>query len=308
MHSQLSPRGGLRAAPLLVLPLALSAGCKNENNVKSIAIDALAVTAGDFDRLEETLIRADIQHTVFEGYIRSPLYEADDVDPTLMNPKAEELFTGTDEDGYPVMSEFDAILVNSGTRGLGAYVYNDVDTDDAFLGDPRVTANLADFMKGNRTLVVTDWAYDLVESNWPEKIQFYDEDLGYDAAQAGVSTEVTAEVVDTGLADLLGANVLTLDFGGFSAWTVISSVDPSVEVYIQADVEVRDSGGQGAVTLRDVPLLVGFETGSGRVVYSAFPWKAQSPGLADTLLGFAVDGLDTEVSGDQYASAEVDGG
>ncbi len=295
---------------LLVGALLLGSACKNENNVKSISIDQIAVTAGDFDRLEETLIRADMPHTVFEGYIRTPIYEPDDFDPTIVNPKVEELFTGVDEDGYPLMNQYDAILVNSGTRGFGAYVYNGVASDDAFLVDPRVSANLSQYMGARNTLVVTDWAYDLVEANWPDKIDFYAETDGWDAAQAGVSTTVTAEVLDPGLADLLGQNVLQLGFGGFSAWTVVASVDPTVEVYIAGDVEVRDTEGQGAVTLRDVPLLMGFEADEGRVVYSAFPWKAQAPFVADTLLNFAVEGLDAEISGDQYASAsdEVSGG
>mgnify|MGYP002634447984 CR=1 FL=1 len=297
--------------PKQLVLISLATGitaCSNENNIKNLSIDKVAVTTGDFDRMEEPLVRADVVHDLFEGYIRAPLYEPDDVDPSIMNPKAEELFTGVNDDGYPLINEYDAVLINSGTRGLGAYVYNAVDADDAFLIDPRAADHVDGFVAANRSLVATDWAYDLIEAVWPDKISFYSESDGFDAAQAGVSGKVTAEVLDKGLADLLGSNVIEIDFGGFSAWTVISAVDPSVDVYISAAVEVRDAGGQGAVTLYDVPLMVGFESGGGRVVYSAFPWKAQPPAMADLLLGFSVDGLDAVVSGDQYASQEVDDG
>jgi hypothetical protein len=290
-----------RAALLLLVAPGLAA-CKSDNTIKDISVDQVAVTTGDFDRMEETLIRSDTLHDVFEGYISQAIYDPE-VDPTVMNPKVEELFTGVNEDGDPLVVEYDALLVNSGTRGFGAYVYNGVDTDDRFLVDPAVPVAMEAFVSQARTLVVSDWSYELVELVWPDQIRFFNEAEGADAAQAGVSESVVAEVVAPGLRELLQADALELQFD-FSYWTVIEDVGPDVDVYLRGDVEVRDPNGQGAVPLTDVPLLVGFDAGFGRVVFSAFSWKAQTPEVADLMLSFAVEGLEVEPSGDQLAGAE----
>ena len=48
--------------------------------------------------------------------------------------------------------------------------------------------------------------------------------------------------------------------------------------------------------LEDAPLLVAFDSGRGRVIYSAFSWKAQSQSVTDLLLLYLAEGLDVEVS------------
>jgi hypothetical protein len=279
---------------------ALLWGCKSDNEIKAITINQAAVVTGDFDRVEEVLARYEVQHDVFEGYIDQAIYE-EDVDPELMNPKVEALWLADNPDGDPLTVDYDAIFVNSGSRGLGKYVYNAVEEDNAFLIDPRVGRSMDAFTLRGGVLIVSDWSYDLVEALWPDKITFLNEDDGADAAQAGLDDTVSAEIVDPDLASAAGADRLDLAFD-FSYWTVIREVSSDVTVHLRGDVQFRSSAGQGALVLEDVPLLVSFDTSNGRVILSSFAWKAQKAGVTDLILLSLLDGLDVQVQADQTAS------
>jgi hypothetical protein len=277
----------------------LALACTSDNDIKSIVIENTAVVTGDFDQVEESLARNNVKHEVFEGYIFDAIYE-EDVDPELMNPKVETLWRGTNEDGDPLAVEFDAIFINSGSRGLGEYVYNGVEADDDFLADPAVQVAMDAFLLRNGVLVVSDWGYDLVESIWPDKITFLDEYDGYDAAQAGLDDTVTAEVTDDQLARNANSDTIDLQFD-YSHWTVIREVSSDVTVHLRGDVSYRSSNGQGAQTLSDVPLLVSFPASNGRVIVSSFAWKAQNPGVTDVILATLLAGMQVEVRADQTA-------
>jgi hypothetical protein len=293
------PRSPLPSAPLLVLCAGAAFGCKPDNELKAIVIENTAVITGDFDRVEESLARNSVKHDLFEGYISNAIYE-EDVDPSIMNPKVEALWRSTNEDGNPLTADYDAIFVNSGSRGLGEYVYNGVDTDDDFLSDPAIDKAMFEFHIRGGVLVVSDWGYDLVESLWPDKISFLDEGDGFDAAQAGLDDSITAEVTDPELARNANSDFLDLQFD-YSHWTVMRGVSSDVNVHLTGDVTYRDSLGQGAQTLTDVPLLVSFPVEQGRVIVSSFAWKAQNPGVTDVLLATLLAEMQVEVIADQTA-------
>jgi hypothetical protein len=275
---------------LLLLPFAVLTGCKNENGLAELQLDRVAVATGDFDYMEDILYRLEIAHDPFEGFISQPVYDTE-IDGASIASKTEELFSGVNEDGEPLMYDYDAILLNSGTRGFGEYVYNDVLPDDSLVSDAEAMADLAAVVERGRTLVVSDWAYEAIEAAWPDKIKFLNEADGYDAAQRGLSESVTASVVDAELAEALGTDSLALDFD-FSYWTVIESVGADVTVHLAADdVDYRISASEGEGTISNVPLLVSFEAGNGRVVYSNFHWRAQNPSMADSLIQEVVEGL-----------------
>ena len=278
--------------------LALSA-CTSDNEIKAIVIENTAVITGDFDRVEESLARNSVKHELFEGYISNAIYEPD-VDPDIMNPKVESLWRGNNIDGDPLTTDYDAIFVNSGSRGLGEFVYNGVASDDDFLLDPAINRAMFEFQVRGGVLVVSDWGYDLVESLWPEKIAFLDEDDGPDAAQAGLDDSVTAVITDPALSANANSEVLDLQFD-YSHWTVMKAVSSDVNVHLVGDVTYRDRSGQGAQTLQEVPLLVSFPAEQGRVIVSSFAWKAQNPGVTDVLLATLLAEMQVEVVADQTA-------
>ena len=101
---------------------------------------------------------------------------------------------------------------------------------------------------------------------------------------------MVARVTDDLLQQQLGTDSVTLDFD-FTYWTVMASVADDVDVYLRGDVQYRVSDSQGFETLTDVPLLVGFNVGGGRVIFSSFHWHSQNADLADTILLRVAEGL-----------------
>jgi hypothetical protein len=270
--------------------LLLSLGCPTENEFVARPFESIAVVSGDFDNIEQTLDRLEVAYQLYEGYICCAAYDGD-IDPDLISLEAEQLFTGTLEGGGTELGVHDALFVNSGARGFGRWKYNGIEEDDSIVSDTAVVEAVVEFVSRGRALVVSDWSYDLVERGWPDKIEFYGEDLDLDDAQAGNPGRITARVVDDGLAVELGGDTVSLEFN-YTNWAVMESVGEGVTVYLRGDVEYRISESEGYGTLENVPLLVGWDHGSGEVLFSSFHWNSQSAGVTDTLLTSTVERLD----------------
>lgn len=268
-----------------LLPLLLLApACRPENEVRAIPLDAIAVTTGDYDRMEECLSRQLVNHQLYEGFIVGATWDPT-VDPDDMVLKVEGLLGIQDE-----LEEFGAVFVNSGTRGLGAWVYNGIEADDALVADAEVIENVRTFVSGGGVLVVTDWAYDLVEAAWPDAIAFAGDEAVLDDAQRGGRGEVTARVLDPEISARLGADQLGIRYD-FSHWAVIDHVSDRVAVHLEGDITWRASEAEGDVPREGVPLLVSFEEGLGQVVFATFHFRVQTPQVADGLLLSVVEGL-----------------
>ena len=277
----------------LIIGFSLLA-CTNDQELKAFSFNDVVVVKGDFDNMNDVLLRLDIGATEYEGFISNAVYDPE-IDPSINALKVEGLLRERSESNRTVMLDYDAIFINSGVRGLGEYVYNGVENDNALLEDETVIENVKEFVERGRTLVLSDWAGDLAEAVWPDKIEFVNENVCnsppcWDSAQVGTSDSVTATIVDEELAKEMDTNTLTLGFD-FSYWTAIKSVSEDVEVYLRGDIQYRISDGEGYGVLEDVPLLVGFPEGRGRVVFSSFHWRGQNPTQANKLMLYAVSGL-----------------
>jgi hypothetical protein len=286
----------------------LAIGCQSDQALKELLFEDIAVVTGDFDHMGEALVRMDIGYTEYEGFIAQSVYDPD-IDPSLNALKVEMLLAGMTSDEKPQLLEYDAVFLNSGVRGLGSYVYNGVDPDDDFLVDPDVLDNIDAFMAQGRTMVLSDWAGDLIEAAWPDKIQFVNEGCDdppcWDKAQVGTSETVVAEIVDEEMQVSMGTDSILLDFD-FSYWTAMEEVASDVDVYLRGDIEYRISDSEGYGTIEDVPLLVGFAADRGRVVFSSFHWRAQNASVLDSLVLHAVDGLNpgSSASGSEESDEE----
>ena len=279
------PKGGL-----FVALISAMTGCENEQAFTEIKFERIAIATGDFDRAEEFLTRNEIASTPFEGFIVQSVYD-EETDPDSITLKTETLFTGTDDDGDPEINGFQAVFVDSGTRGFGEYVYNGVEEDDDLLTNSLTAKHVEGFLDNGGTLVVSDWGYDLIELVWPDAITFLNEDEGVDAAQVGASSSIIADVVDEELALALDNDQLEVSFD-FTYWTVMESVSPNVDVYLTGSGEARVDDGEGYTDVDNIPLLVGFDAGGGRVIFSTFAWKAQNPSVTDAILLHLIEGLD----------------
>ena len=272
--------------PLL---FTLALGCTPDQNFAERSIEMIAVAYGDFDAVELNLNRLEVPHQLYEGFISGPAYDEGPEDLDLISLEVEYLFTGETESEGRVLFLNDVVFVNSGTRGFGEYVYNGLDRDDGIVTDGVAIDNVREYVEDGGVLVVSDWAYELVEAAWPGQIEFFGDDTALDEAQAGSVGRYTARAGSDAVRDAVGDEVsVSYDF---SYWTVIEAVASDVDVHLSADVLFRVSDSEGEGTLPDAPLLVSFEVGNGLVIYSTFHWNAQSAALADPLLTALVEGL-----------------
>ena len=279
-----------RRAVALCLTLPLAA-C-NENNIKSVRLDAIAVVYGDFDNMKDALTALDIASTPYDGFIVQATYLPEDerLQRGYGGPRVEDLLTDTT--GELELSTYNAVFVNSGTRGLGSVVYNNpLEQDDALLAAGTDLQDACDFANGGGTLVLSDWAYDLIEYCWPDAIEFYGDDTAADAAQVGVADgELLGDVTDETLLADVGA-LVTLNYN-YSAWAVVESVGADTEVLMLGTAEYQPSAAELPVSIDNSPLLMRFPTGrSGQVLYSTFALSVQTPGLTSAILLVGVDGL-----------------
>jgi hypothetical protein len=259
------------------MSLLLLLGCIDQG-VSAVKFDAIAVVEGDFDDVGATLTSLSINTQPYDGFIVQAAYDPED-DRRVRGygaPSVEGLLTSSDESGRVQVRLFNAVFINSGTRGLGAWQYNDqLEPDDTLLLDAFAMEQACGFADSGGTLVVSDWAYDLVEHCWPDNIEFFGDDLSPDAAQAGMPNDgVLAAVEAEDLQEALGQGInLRYDY---SAWSVIESVNSATEVLLSGTVEYQPSADQLPQTLVDAPLMVRFATGRGQVVYTTFHWSAQT--------------------------------
>lgn len=293
---------------LPVLALVLATGC-NENNLAVVRLDAIAVSLGDFDDMRDSLSALDVATTPFDGFIVQATYLPEDerLQRDFGAPWVETLLADTD--GQLELASYNAVFVNSGTRGLGAGVYNDpLEPDDSLLaaGDGKDLRDACDFADGGGTLVVSDWAYDLVEYCWPDAIEFFGEDTEPDAAQVGMADgEILADVLDAPIASSVG-ELVTLDYN-YSAWALIETVGPDTEVLMTGDAEYQPSESELPTQLSGVPLLVRFATNSGQVLFSTFAFNVQTPALTRAIFLDGIEGL-YEGAGSESDTATTSGG
>lgn len=278
-----------------VLMILSFMACKSDQEIKALRWDDVALVSGDFDHMGASLVRMGIDYTEFEGFISQAVYNPE-IDGDSFQLTVEYLLEGETESGGLVMNEYDVLFINSGTRGLGDLEYNSMDEDSAFVSNPQIAENLYSFTSKGHSLVLSDWAGDLIESAWPDAIQFAREsncdvdESCWDIGQSGVSTSVVARITDDLLQQQLGTDAVTLQFD-FTYWTVMETVAEDVDVYLRGDVEYRLSDSEGFATLEDVPLLVGFNAGGGRVIFSSFHWHSQNADVADKIMLRVAEGL-----------------
>ncbi len=278
-------------------------GCV-EQGFSEVRLDAIAVVLGDFDNVGEPLTALNIATQEYNGLIVQATYEPDDerTQWDSPGPTVEGLFTDTNAKGQLEASAYNAVFMNSGTRGLGAFRYNNqLEPDDSLLLDTDAMDHACNFATGGGTLVVSDWAYDLLEYCWPDALEMVGDDAVVDAAQLGIAGDVLVDVDDEKLVESLGAAVnIAYDY---TAWSVIESAGAGTEVLLSGSVDYQASADQLPETLDGVPLMVRFLPGRGQVIYTTFHWSAQTPQVAQTLLLDAVEGL-SEGAGSESDEAE----
>lgn len=162
------------------------------------------------------------------------------------------------------MSQYDMIFFNGGfTEEDVVYDLDESDPDTV----AAINANITAYVDAGGTVYASDWAYDVVEQNWPDRVDWVGTDEVPDDAQQGDYDYVSAAVSDSALAGWLGTNFVDIEYD-LAVWPPIESVAGSVSVHLAGDVHYRQ--GTTSYSLTAVPMLVSFSSGNGKVVFSTF--------------------------------------
>ena len=221
------------------------------------------VVEGQYDRIQDVLSRMELSNVTLHDGIPSTLFWA------------EELFSTRD-----YINEFDVVFVNCGVEEI----------EFAQRLSPNALTNLRKYVEQGGSLYVSDWAYELVEQAFPDKINFINDDLEHDAAQVAIGGAYPTRVIDEGLQAVVGTS-FEIDFA-FQLGTVITEVAPDVTIYLEADMSFRRKVGGEFIAdrLTNTPVTVGFKHGLGKVIYTSFHQEADEAldGPEDAVLRYLV--------------------
>lgn len=200
----------------------------------------VAVVTGDYDDFHEVL-----NQMGFANYVLIDGLDVDVLSGFLADP--EEL------------GKYDIIFLNGGFVEEGV-IYG---------GDASATNidNLRNYVTAGGTIYASDWAYDVVEIGWPDAVDFVGADEVPDDAQKGDYASVTAAIADQSLADFLELTYLPILYD-LPVWPPVENVTTGVSVHLTANVPYSE--GMSEYSLAQVPLLVSFNSGKGKVVFSTF--------------------------------------
>lgn len=203
----------------------------------------MAVVRGDYDEIEALL-----------DSIGFPRISSPDVDST----------------GYVIYDYYSDILQDPSQLSKFDILFLNCSDYQTFRGDSMAITNLRNYVNDGGSLYASDWAYDAVESAFPEYIDFYGEDSIPGSAKQGMSeSNVESKIVDERLKEALGKDEILVNFN-LGAWVIIENVSSQTQVWVRAD-----SVHTYSQTLLDKPLMVKFNYGNGQVIYTSFHNEAQ---------------------------------
>lgn len=208
-----------------------------------LAID-VAVITGNYDDFSEVLDSI--------GFANYTL--VDGLDETVLSG----FLTNPSE-----MQKYDIIFFNGGFIEDGV-IYG---TSDIGVSPEEVMTNITEYVSLGGVIYASDWAYDLVEAGWPDRVEWVGDDLTPDDAQQGDYALVNAAVTDGALSEYLGTEYMEVLYD-LPVWPPAESVTTSTSVHLTASVPYSD--GMSEYTLAQVPILFSFNSGNGKVVFSTF--------------------------------------
>lgn len=218
----------------------------------------IAVVTGDYDNMQRILENMGfINYSIIDGQNR------DEIEGFLTRPENLE--------------PFDVIFLN------GGHIEEDIFySDDPTNRTPDIVAALLqDYVWNGGNVIASDWAYDDIELVWPDAIDFLGDDLEPNAAQLGEYASFQATVTDGSLEEFIGSDQIEIEYD-LPVWPPIVQVEPYVSVHLQGTVTYRE--GTESYPLEDVPLLVSFSGGQGRVAFATFRLAAnRNKAMTDTL-------------------------
>ncbi len=248
-----------------------------ENVPKHADLDVLAIKGSE--------IAGEWTVTVRAGET-TKLPDPDCIDPLSLNVG---VITGDYDDpgtllaemGFGNFTEVDGINVAESVDFLGDFellttydmvFFNGGLTEPGVIDDDAILANIHAYLDQGGIIYVSDWAYDLVEALYPEKLTFVGDDTLVDDAQRGRPGYVDCQVTDPNLAAALSANAVTIQFD-LPLWPPVLFADPTVAIHMTGTIQYQNDQ-DAVIDQTGSPVLVSFSEGSGRVMFSSFRVQA----------------------------------
>ncbi len=241
----------------------------------------IAVVTGVYDSVEEILTGL--------GFGIRATYE-DSPTPSIVDPDGNiDIIEGY---GSFWLEDFlgDALWLNGYQIVFFNCGLDDYDLDSPGSAADAAMANLRAFVNDGGSVYASDWANSVVTRAFPGRINFFDDDGDLSAAKVGMEENgVTAEVVDAAMETALGQTTVSLNFN-LPAWVVLDQVSAQAGLRIMAvaDVTVVDPYTYDESPHTDAPLLVQFNHGLGRVLYTSFHNESQTTSDMQAILNFVV--------------------
>ncbi len=146
-------------------------------------------------------------------------------------------------------------------------------------GGEQLNNELRDFVSNGGILYASDWRYNAVASAFPDMV-------GGRAPDAGANQQMTADVVDASLRDVIGGTIhLNFDM---PEWKTAAFGGPRVKTLIKGKYK-RDKSTQFA----EAPLMVSFRFNKGTVMFTSFHNEKQNSRTEKELLRYLVFSLVT---------------
>ncbi|MFZ5481834.1 MAG: hypothetical protein ACOZNI_34050 [Myxococcota bacterium] len=176
------------------------------------------------------------------------------------------------------LARYDIIFFNGGFIEDGV-IY---DLEDATNAETAARVeNIRAYVEAGGSIYASDWAYDVVELGWADNVNFVGADELPNDAQMGDYEVVNAAISDAALAEYLGTDRVEIDYD-LPVWPPVETVADNVSVHLTGTVPYSD--GLSDYYLTSVPLLLSFNAGQGKVVFSTFRVaRNASQEMVDTL-------------------------
>ena len=204
----------------------------------------IAVVSGDYDNMQTMLERM--------GFINFTLVDGNDTERLVD-------FLSTPENLDP----FDVVFFNGGHVEEGVFYPDAAGNDES----DEIAAVLEDYVWNGGSIVGSDWAYDVIERIYPDAIDFLGDDSIPNAAQLGEYAIVDAVVTDDSLGAFIGKELVEIEYD-LPVWPAVVETESYVTVHMRGNVSYRE--GTQSTALEQVPLLVSFSGGTGRVGFATF--------------------------------------
>jgi len=206
----------------------------------------IAVISGNYDDFDRVLDHMGItDYAIIDGLDQNELTSF------LTSPEA--------------MADYDLLFFN------GGHIEEDIvwTSDSTNTTPAEVQENLRQFVVEGGHVYASDWAYDVIVQTWPDKLDFLGAEGFPDDAQLGTTQTVNAAITNYSLATFMEDEdqylPITYDL---PVWPPLVNVSNTVSIHLTADIEYRENGVVNYQA--GSPLLVSFNGGGGRVVFSSF--------------------------------------